>query len=635
MKTSKAVGMVMLLSTLARCLALAGSMAYTAYFGYTLETDVYSYAVNLPNLIFTCLGTSLVTVVIPIFTGRLASGDSKAAYRFIDSVITISLLLSAAIAAAGMLAAPAIVSAAPRFEAEGRGLALFALRLMFPVMLFYALSYIFQGVLQSNGRFAMPAVAGAFSGLSVIAYVLALAGRFGIRGLLVATFAGLAMQAIALVPSMRRLGYRFRPRADLSDPDVRLSGRLALPVLVSSSSYQLNMFINSTLATGFAGGVVTIANTQNLAFTAAQLFILSALAVYFPKMSALHAKGDRQGFIGALASVMRLIVYFAVPASAALAYLSKYLIPILYGRGRVTPGDIEMSVAVFSCYAASIASIGFKEAADRAFYAMKDSRAPAAASVLIMALNVSLSLVLKRRLGLVGLPLAYAASITAGAAILLCLLYRRRLGGGRAWGVGGADVGSASVESASVGGARAETAGAGGAGAGSANVGGAGVEAAGIGGASVGPASAQTVGRGREEGAAATTVGAKAADGDAAGIEAAARAGRRAAGRGRGEKRARGRAADGGLKYMLAKCIIACVAMLAAMLLADAALPEAAGLAAAAAKLAALAACGGAAYFAATLALRVGEASEIAALALRLGGRLRGRIAGRGVPPPR
>ncbi|MDR1062093.1 MAG: oligosaccharide flippase family protein [Clostridiales bacterium] len=583
MKTSKTVGMVMLLSTLARCLSLAGSMAYTAYFGYTLETDIYSYAVNLPNLIFTCIGTSLVTVVIPIFTGKLASGDEKSAYGFIDSVITISLLLAAAIAAAGMLAAPAIVSAAPRFSAGDRELAVFALRLMFPVMVFYALSYIFQGVLQSNGRFAMPAAAGAFSGLSVIAYVLVLAGRFGVRGLLAATFAGLAMQAAALAPSMRRLGYRYRPRADLSSPDVRLCGRLALPVLISSSSYQLNMFVNSTFATGFSGGVVAISNTQNLAFTAAQLFILSALAVYFPKMSALYAKGDARGFRDSFSSVMRLIVYFAIPASVALAYLSKYLMPILYGRGRVTPGDIAMSAAVFSCYAASIASIGFKEAADRAFYAMRDTRAPAAASVLIMALNVSLSVALKGRLGLIGLPLAYAVSISAGAAILLAALRRRMRDGLRKMEAGGEH----------------ET-----------EAGGGGEEA----GAPGGP------GMGRGDGRPPEPAAGRPEGREPAGGRPPLRPSRAS------RERPRPRPNDG-LKYMAIKCIIASMAMLAALRLADMALPEAAGLAAAAGSMALLVACGAAAYFLATLALRVGEAAAIASFAAKLGRRLLARAA--------
>ena len=421
----KNVGLVMLLSTLARVLSLLGSILYTTHFGYTLETDIYSYAVNLPNLVFTCLGTALVTVVIPIFAGRLAAGEKKNAYAFIDSILTIALIVATLIAVIGIVFSPAIVSLVARFDTGDRTLALFALRLMFPIMIFHSINYIFQGVLQSNRRFVMPAIVSAFSGLSVILYVLLLADRFGIRGLLAATFFGLMLQAAALIPSIRSIGYHYHARIDFQNVDVRSAGRLTLPVLVSSSSYQLNMFINNIFAAGFAGGVIAVTNMQTLAFTAAQLFILSTLAVYFPKMSALYATRDYTGYRRTFSEVLRLIIYFAIPASAGLAFLSKYLIRFLYGWGKVTESDMAVSAAVFSLYALSIASIGFKEAADRAYYAMRDSKTPAAIGMFIMCLNVTLSIILKGTFGLIGLAAAYFLSITCGSLVLLWLLRKR------------------------------------------------------------------------------------------------------------------------------------------------------------------------------------------------------------------
>jgi len=185
------------------------------------------------------------------------------------------------------------------------------------------------------------------------------------------------------------------------------------------------MFLNSTFAARFEGGVLTVTNMLTLAFTASQLFIISALSVFFPKMSAKYATGDVKGFLDSYRSVLRLIIIFAVPASAALAYLSRFLIPLLYGRGKVTQGDISISITVFSIYACSIASIGFKEAADRAFYSIRDSRTPAAVSIAILIINVALSLLLMKAIGLAGLPAAYLIAISSGAAMLLLILRSR------------------------------------------------------------------------------------------------------------------------------------------------------------------------------------------------------------------
>lgn len=71
---------------------------------------------------------------------------------------------------------------------------------MMPVMLFYGLNYIFQGILQSRGKYGFPAFVSVPSSLVVIFYVFALGDKYGITGLLIATFFGLSLQALILIP---------------------------------------------------------------------------------------------------------------------------------------------------------------------------------------------------------------------------------------------------------------------------------------------------------------------------------------------------------------------------------------------------------------------------------------------------
>ena len=428
MNAAKNIGLVMVLSTIARGMSLLAGIMYTTHFGLgNLELDIYSYAVTLPNLVFTCIGTALFTVVIPIYAGRLAENKTEQASVFADNVITVSLVFSFVIAIAGFFAAPGIVGLNNRFSTGNWGFANYAIRVMFPVVVFHSLNHIFQAILQSNSRFVMPALVSMANGAAIIVYMLLFADTYGVPGLLVATFIGLSIQAVILIPPTRAAGYKYKPRLGLANEDLRKAGKLALPILVSSSSYQLNMFINANLATAFMGGVVTITTTQNLAFTAAHLFILSTLAVMFPKMSAQTAVGDMEGFRGSFIMVLKLIIYFAIPASLGLAVTSGHLITLLYGYGRMTGEGVRLMTAAFAVYASAIASIGFKEAVDRTFYAMKDSITPTVVSIIIMALNVSLSLILKGPMGIVGLPVAYTVSITAGA-ILLLILVRKKTG---------------------------------------------------------------------------------------------------------------------------------------------------------------------------------------------------------------
>ena len=426
MKTAKNIGIVMVLSTAARGMSLLAGMLYTTYFGLgNLELNIYSYAVNLPNLVFTCIGTALFTVVIPIYTGGLAEGETLKASKFADNVISVSLVFSVVMSIAGVLATPGIVSITESFSVGNWDFANMAIRLMFPLVIFHSLNHIYQALLQSNSRFVMPAVVSMVNGVAIIIYMLFFADAYGVTGLLVVTFAGFSVQPLMLLPSAHLAGYRYKPQFDFKNEDLRKAGKLALPVLVSSSSYQLNMFVNVTLATGFIGGAAAITTTQNLAFTAAHLFILSTLAVMFPKMSAQSSIGDIEGFKGSFTMILKLIIYFAIPASMGLAAVSGHIMSLLYGYGKMTDEGVMLMTTTFAIYALAIASIGIKEASDRAFYAMKDSKTPAIISVFIMVMNVALSLVLRKPLGIAGLPVAYAVSITSGALALLYLVRKK------------------------------------------------------------------------------------------------------------------------------------------------------------------------------------------------------------------
>ena len=190
------VSYVMIIMILSRLLSLVSTQIYMSFFGVDSFLNIYSYAITIPNTIFNCFGTALGTVFIPIYAGHLAKGEDREAARFANNIITISLAFTAVLVAIGMALSPLL----PRFtafrEGEAYAFAVKALMIMMPVMLFYGLNYIFQGILQSRGKYGWPAFVSVPSSLVVIFYVFTLGDTYGITGLLVATFFGLSLQAL-------------------------------------------------------------------------------------------------------------------------------------------------------------------------------------------------------------------------------------------------------------------------------------------------------------------------------------------------------------------------------------------------------------------------------------------------------
>ncbi len=218
----KTIASVAFISLVSRFLSLISQIIYISYFGNTVEMGIFSYALNMPNIIFNCMGTALNLVIIPVYTSLLARDDKKGAEDFINNIITMAGALIFAIVALGMIFAPAIGRITDyKNNPEEFNFLVYSLRVLMPVMLFYGLNYILQGMLQSNGIFKLPAFVALPTSIITILYTIILGDKFGERGLLFASLTGLMAQPLILIPAVIKLGYRFRPQWDYKNPYVR------------------------------------------------------------------------------------------------------------------------------------------------------------------------------------------------------------------------------------------------------------------------------------------------------------------------------------------------------------------------------------------------------------------------------
>lgn len=432
----KTVGTVMIIMIFSRLMALLGNQVYITFFGISLEMDIYSYATQLPNIIFNSFGTALSTIVIPIFAGHLSKNEKDRAFRFADNIISLSVLFTIALSAVAMFLAPVFIFFT-RFRHEGYGFAIMALQIMFPIIIFYALNYIFQGILQSQGKFNMPAAVSIPSSLIIIGYVFLFGKKFGIKGLLVATFIGIAMQALILIPPILKTEYRFRIPlifryigrgvGDEGYEDIKNALRLIPPVLLGTSAYQMNMLFNVSLSANFKDTVAIIAFVQNLVLYAVLALIYSITAVVFPKLSKLASTNDMDGFKSTLQNTLQTILYILFPISVGFIAVRYQLIDFIYGWGKINTQNVYTASAITALYAVGVWGLGIKEVTDRAFYSLKDTKKPAIVGVLIMIVNVFTSLILVKIIGVYGIPIAYSVSIITGAFMLIFMI-KKKLG---------------------------------------------------------------------------------------------------------------------------------------------------------------------------------------------------------------
>ncbi len=416
-----AVSPVLIIMIMSRLLSLVSVQVYMAYYGVSNDyLNIYSYVISIPNIIFTCIGTALSTVVIPIYVGHTALGKRAEAKRFADNIITISLFLTLLLVIIGFIISPIL----PRFTAFAKTAELYsftvkALMIVFPVMFFYALNYIFQGMLQSAGNYKLPAFVSVPSSLIVILYTLLLGDKFGITGLLIATVIGLAMQAIILIPPLIKNGYRYSLSFQIKHPDIIRAGKMAIPVLFGVGAYQLNMLYNITMIARFEGMVTLLTFVQNITLYMVLAIIYSVTAVIYPKLTACVSRGDYDEYKQNLSQILLSMCSLLIPMTFGFIGVRKPLLSLLAGWGQITSGDIETASLLLSAYSVGILGIGLKEILDRALYSLGNTKISAVTGFIIMVANVVISLILMRFIGAYGIPLAYSCASLIGMGVLL------------------------------------------------------------------------------------------------------------------------------------------------------------------------------------------------------------------------
>jgi putative peptidoglycan lipid II flippase len=226
-------------------------------------------------------------------------------------------------------------------------------------------------------------------------------------------------------PLLRREGWRYAAVLDGKDEGLREVMRLMAPATIGLAAVQINVFVNTVLATGEGTGAVSWLNYAfRLMYLPIGLFGVSIGTAALPEISRHTAVSDTDGLRRTVANALRLTIVLNVPATIGLMVLARPIVSLLLERGRFGPADTAATAAALMCYAPGLLGYAAVKIASPTFYALRDSRTPVIASAIAVALNIVLNLTLVRAMGFTGLALGATLAAIAHAAILLWLLHR-------------------------------------------------------------------------------------------------------------------------------------------------------------------------------------------------------------------
>ena len=388
------------MTLISRVLGFARDVVLARWFGASAATDAFFVAFKIPNFLRRLFAEgSFSLAFVPVLAEYRERGDHAALRSLIDATTGALLAVLLLVTGMGMLFAPWVVRLfAPGFMDDPDQLALASdlLRITFPYLMLIALTALAGGILNTLGRFALPALTPALLNVSLIVAAVAFSGRFDepVRALAWGVLAAGVLQLGVQLPALARHQVLPTPRFGWGHPGVRRIMRLMLPTLFGSSVAQISLLLDTLIASLLvAGSISWLYYADRLMEFPLGLFGVALSTVILPTLSRLHAGGNGRQFRSTLDWAMLLGLVIALPSAVGLAVLAEPIIITLFQYGEFGHEAARMSSLALVAYCLGLPGFVAVKILAPGFFSRQDARTPVRIAVTALAVNMLLNVV--------------------------------------------------------------------------------------------------------------------------------------------------------------------------------------------------------------------------------------------------
>lgn len=397
---AKATGSVAILTLVSRILGLGREALLANVFGAGMYSDAFFVAFRIPNLLrrFVAEG-SLSTAFVPIFSEELHTSKEKAKASF-AAVLSFSLLVTGIFTVLGLIYSDEItLFFAPGFGDSPEKLSVAAdmLQIMFPYIIFVSLLAVASGVLNTLGYFAIPAGSQAILNVVMIFFLLFLNDLTDppIKGQAWSVTIGGLLAFLPLLIPLHQSGFLVGLGNPFRNPSVRKVLTLMIPSVLSSSLYQVMIFVNTFLASTLEEGSVSwLYYADRLFQFPLGVFSLALATAMLPALSRSAASGDNNKMQAQLSDALIWVSLITIPATAGLIMLAEPVIRLIYERGAFDSYQTAQTTSALVCFSIGLWPISLQSIVVRAFFAKKDTLTPTIVTSITLSTNVLLAIAL-------------------------------------------------------------------------------------------------------------------------------------------------------------------------------------------------------------------------------------------------
>ncbi len=431
----KSTAVVGSMTFISRVLGFIRDMVAAHFFGAGSGYDAFIVASKIPNFMRRLFAEGAFSqAFVPILSEYKTTRSFTETRQLLDRVFGCLTLVLVGITALGVLCAPLLILVfAPGFSTVGDQrftLATQMLEITFPYLLLVSLTAFSGGILNTFGRFSIPALTPALLNIALILCAIFLAPLLDepVVALAWGVFLGGVLQLCFQVPFLLKLNLLPRPSVRWDDPGVRRILTLMFPALLGVSVNQLNLVVGSIFASFLpVGSVSWLYYAERLMEFPLGGFGVALATVVLPRLSAQHAKSAKDEFSKTVDFGVRWVMLIGFPAAVGLALLAGPLLTTLFQSGQFSETDVRYSQSALVAYSLGIVGFMFVKIFGSAYYAKQNIRTPVRIAMVVVVVNILLSVVFIKSLAHTGLALATALSAILNAILLGFGLVKRKL----------------------------------------------------------------------------------------------------------------------------------------------------------------------------------------------------------------
>ncbi len=397
-------GIVSVAIMCSRLLGLVREIVLGGLFGGSRWMDSFMIAFRTPNMLRDLFAEgALSTAFVTTFSKKIKGEGDESAWDLARKMVTLVAVFMAGLTVLGVLLAPIFVRLMAWGWTDSPEQIQFTVvlaRIIYGFIGLISLAALVMGMLNSKGVFFIPALASSFFNLGSIVsgalighWIDPCWGRWALVGFSIGVLVGGLCQLMVQLPSLRGVGFRFRPDFGWKDPAVKKVLSLMAPAIIAGSAVQVGVALNTFFASFLdrEGSVSFLQWAFRLMQLPIGVFGVAVATVTLPAISRAATEGVSDDFRDILARGLRLVFLLTIPSALGLYFLAEPVISVIFQRGRFTAEDTMATAAALRMYAMGLVFYAGIKVVQPAFYAIDKKWIPMIVSFIAIGVNAVLN----------------------------------------------------------------------------------------------------------------------------------------------------------------------------------------------------------------------------------------------------